>query len=210
MVIPSINCADFSEAEKKIRIAELFSPDGSGWIHLDVSDGKFTKVSSWGDPKAYVSLKTNLNLEVHLMVEDPAGVILAWLEVGAKRIIIHSQAKVNVEDVVNIAKKYGAEVMISFDPTQIIHEDSKYKNISSFQVLAVFPGLSGQKSEKGWEAKIKSLRELYPTATIEVDGGIDRSSAKIAKAAGADILVSGSYIFENPDPKAAFEELLKI
>ena len=78
-----------------MRKAEEFMSAG-GWLHLDIADGKFTPWKSWNNPEELKSLDTKLNIEVHLMVEDPAGVAAAWLEGGAKRLIVPVQAVVNM------------------------------------------------------------------------------------------------------------------
>lgn len=82
-----------------------------------------------------------------------------------------------------------------------------FKKVSEFQVLAVYPGPSGQKFQTLVAKKIKFLRHEMPNATIEVDGGINEETAKLAKSFGADIAVSASYIFNSSDPKEAYEKL---
>lgn len=208
MVIPSINCPNFLEAEKRIRQAELLLLPGEGWIHIDVSDGKFSETTSWGSPEELKSIKTDLNVEVHLMIQDPESVIESWLDVGVKRVVVHLQSIKNPRFILDICKKYGAEAVLSFDPSTPIENGIPYlKDFSFFQVLSVSPGPSGQKFLENSIDKIRALRERAPTATIEVDGGIDELTVKLARAAGADILVSGNYIFGNPNPSGAYEKL---
>jgi len=157
------------------------------------------------------SLSTKLNVEVHLMVQDPETVIESWLQVGVRRVIVHLQTMQNPALVLEVCSQHGAEAMLSFDPSVSIVQGLAYlKNFNSFQVLTVFPGASGQAQQPGWTEKIKSLREKSPTATIEVDGGMDPQNARFAKDAGANILVSGNYIFGNPDPLGAYEKLSAI
>jgi len=204
LVIPSINCSDFAAAASQIKKSEEFSE----WIHIDVSDGKFTDVKSWGNPDELKSINTKQNIEVHLMVENPDEKALLWLEAGVKRIIVHVQTIRDPRSLMSLADNYSAEIMLALDPSQSIENTHPYlKEFKLLQVLTVFPGLSGQREQSGWAEKIKSLRELSPTATIEVDGGMDPMDARIAKDAGADIIVSGSYIFSSPDPKGAYEKL---
>jgi len=207
LVIPSINCPDFEAASIHIKKAEEFSE----WIHIDVSDGKFSDTTSWGDPEELQSLETSLNVEVHLMVDNPDDVVEAWLAAGAKRVIVHIQTTHDPEELLALAKQYNAEIMLALDPTQSVDEIILYvDDFKFFQILTVYPGLSGQEEQPGWADKIKSLREISPTVTIEVDGGINPNNARIAKDAGADILISGHYIFSSPNPKGAYEELNSI
>lgn len=207
MVVPSINCPNFKTASLQIKKAEKFAE----WIHIDVSDGKFTGTTSWGNPEELKSLGTHLNIEVHLMVQDPAHVIEDWFSAGAKRAIVHLQTVRDYQFFLDIAEKYGAEIMLSLDPSIGIGDALPFfGTFSSFQVLSVYPGPSGQKFVGDSVDKIKALREHVPTATIEVDGGINESTGRLAMDAGADILVSGNYIFDSPDPKSAYDKLSSI
>ena len=208
MIIPSINSPDFETASRWIKKAEGFLPQDDGWIHIDVSDGKFTSITSWGNPEELLSLQTKLNIEVHLMVENPEEVSESWLKAGAKRLIVHVQTMQDPSALLEIARRYSAEIMLSLDPTQSIEKVLPYiSDFKYFHILTVFPGPSGQKQQPGWMGKIKSLRERAATATIEIDGGIDGDTGRLAKDAGADILVSGHYIFGSPDPRGAYEKL---
>jgi len=204
LVIPSINCPDFKTAKQQIEEAEGFS----SWIHIDVSDGKFTKTSSWRSSAELKTLSTKLNVEVHLMVLDPEEVAKEWLEAGAKRLIVHVQEMRDPGGLLSLAEKYNADVMLSLDPTQSVEKAIPYtKDFKSLHILTVFPGPSGQSGQPGWAEKIRALREVSPTATIEVDGEMNPENARIAKDAGADVLISGHYIFSSPDPKGAYEKL---
>lgn len=211
MVILSINCPTFEEAEKEIRLAESFLREGEDWLHIDVSDGKFSDFTSWGNAEELKSLRLNLNIEVHLMVEDPESVMEAWLAAGAKRVIIHLQSIKNPQSILDMCRKYGAEPMISFDPSVSVENGVPYfADFNYFQILSVFPGMSGQKFIDESLEKIKSLRARVPTAKIEVDGGINERTGRLAKDAGADVLVSGHYVFGSPNPMDAYEELKSI
>lgn len=207
MVIPSINCPNFAAAKEQIEKAREFLREG-GWIHIDVSDGKFTETKSWGNPEELRSLGTTFNVEVHLMVEEPEAVVGSWLRAGARRVIVHVQAMRDPGGLLALAKRYNAEVMLALDPTQSTEAARPFlKDFTYLQVLSVFPGPSGQTFQEEAIHKIRALREASPTATIEVDGGVDGENAGRIKEAGADILVSGHYIFGSPDPKGAYEEL---
>jgi len=207
LVIPSINSSEFNVAANNIRKAEEFSE----WIHVDVEDGKFTKHITWGNPEEFESLNTKLNLEVHLMIQEPESEIESWLEVRAKRIIVHLQSIKDPSFILNICGKYGAEAVLSFDPSVPVDAGLPYiRSFDYFQILSVFPGPSGQRFREESIEKITSLRQKAPTATIEVDGGINEDTGRSAKEAGANILVAGHYIFGSPDPKGAYERLSAI
>lgn len=207
-VIPVINVPDFETAEKQIKEAAKFSE----WIHLDITDGVFSPAILWGSPGELQELKienSKLKIEVHLMVSNPEGVIDSWLRTGlVKRIIVHLEAMTDSVYILAKCKKYGAEAMLAISPGTEVERLLAHKDdFNEFQVLAVAPGWAGQKFNQKMIDKIKFLRKNMPNAIIEVDGGINPETAKLAKEAGADVLVSASYIFGSKNPKKAYKEL---
>ena len=186
--------------------AERFVPSG-GWLHLDVSDGKFTTWKSWNNPSELKNLDTKLNIEVHLMVEDPQSVAVNWLESGVKRLIVPVQAVRDMDALRELVKKYNAQLIPSFDESVLIENVKQYTWAECIGVLEVHPGASGQKVAEESFGRVKFLREMMPNVKIEFDGGIDFDTGMRAMNAGADILVSGHYIFESADPKENFMKL---
>ncbi|MBI2024741.1 MAG: hypothetical protein HYT03_01435 [Candidatus Harrisonbacteria bacterium] len=216
-IIPAINAPDFETAEEQIKTAaEFFSdlPSGAlakeGWIHIDVTDGIFSPAQIWGNPEELKKLEIeNLKLEIHLMVSNPEGVIDSWLRTKmVKRVIIHLEAMTDSVYILEKCRKYGAEAMLAINPGTeaerlLAHKDDfKY-----FQLLGVKPGWAGQKFNEKILDKIRFIKRNIPNAIIEIDGGVNGDNAKDLKEAGADILVSASYIFKNKDPKKAYETL---
>ena len=179
-----------------------------------MGDGVFTPNVSWGNLEEFSHLATELPLlrfEVHLMVVDPEKIMEQWLKAGAERVVIHLEAMIDPHFVLETSKKYKGGVMLAINPSTTVETLVPYLNsFAAFQVLAVSPGPSGQKFSLEALEKIKFLRQRAPNAIIEVDGGINPETAKLAKEAGASILVSGSYIINSPDPKGAYEELQRI
>ncbi len=211
-VIPAINChrGDFRCIEQSLRKIRGFAKNG--WVHVDVADGRFAFTKS-GSPTDWANLRAPFELEVHLMVEEPEKHIEAWIAVGAKRLIVHAETlnEKTATEILRRSAKRGIKVMLGSKPlTTTVELWPLLKHFSHFQVLAVDPGLSGQKFIHATLKKIKFLRNFAPTATIEVDGGINHETGKLAKAAGANILVAASYILESNDPKKAYESLKKI
>ncbi len=183
----------------------------SSWAHLDVEDGVFTPSVTWRHLEEFSFLTSELpmlHFEVHLMVANPEQVIEGWLKNGAERVIVHLEAMDNPHLILETVKKVGGEVMLAINPGTSAEMLIPYINsFPAFQILAVSPGPSGQEFDESVLEKIKFLRERAPNAIIEVDGGINPETAKSAKEAGANILVSTSYIMDSPDPKGAYEEL---
>ena len=224
IVVPAINCLDFECAEAKLSIAKNQLSDVL-WVHIDVVDGKFAPNITWGNPVELLTLKSyilNLNIEVHLMVVNPEKVIDAWLKIGmakarwarpyrVKRIIVHLEVMKNAEEIVSKCKAAGVEAMLAINPDTPSDKLTPYfGQFKSFQILGVKPGLAGQGFQMSVLDKIKFLRERVSDATLEVDGGITPQIARTAKEAGANIIVSASYIFDSADPRKAYEELAEI
>lgn len=210
-VIPAINCKDFECASEKLLLAAQFAD----WVQIDVTDGKFSPALTWNNPEKLAEWlkekKLNLKIEAHLMVEDVLGEALRWLKAGAERIIVQAGTEFDYEKLLTACSEYGAEAMLSFSPQISIDDNLTLSSaFREFQVLAVSPGFAGQKFGDEAIMKIKSLRRVFPDAIIEVDGGMDPETAKEVGSAGADIIISASYIFESRNPRAAFAELRAI
>jgi len=210
-VTPAVNETSFFEIEKKIRKAADF---GALWIHLDVSDGKFTKNTLWNNPADLLNINdklSNIKIEVHLMVENPDEVFENWIDAGAQRVILHLEAIKDLEVIKEKCANSGVELFIAGNPDTLVDKFLAYKGmVDGFLVLAVNPGLAGQKFQEDQLEKIKVLRQTFPDTKIEADGGVNADNTKAIKDAGADILVSASYIWNSKSPKQAYLDLLNI
>lgn len=219
-VIPAINCTAYDSAEEQIKKAREIIVAAHGdseekWVHIDLVDGKFAPNITWGSPGELKKLiKENeelkgVNFEIHLMVENPEDDIEEWFEAGAKRIIVHVEAIKDVQGVLDISKKYpDREITVAIVYSTLTKNIQPYLDVfNSFQVLAVSPGLAGQKFNMEALDKVKFLRGKLPNAKIEVDGGVNIETAKLAKEVGADIFVSASHIFKNVNPQEAYNNL---
>lgn len=225
-VLASINCDVHDEhgAETKLRtFAEV-----SRWIHLDIADGVFTFGKSWGTPDGWKKIvqatKAEVKLEVHLMVEHPERVVQEWLDVGAKRVIVHYEAfpkthsnqdKLRAKGFAEIIERChhaGAEAMLALLPETSLKTAEPYlAHFDGYQVFTqAHPGPSGQKFLASVLQKVTALRTQFPDATIEVDGGVVYESARLAVAAGANALVSGSYLLSAPDIHDAYKKLSEL
>ncbi len=210
IVLPVINVESYEDAEKKIRQAAEFSD----FLHLDVEDGVFLPRHNWGDPDQLVKIhkaigKPDLKFEVHLMVNNPEAVVDAWLRTGiVERVIVHLEAMTDSVYLLEKCKNYFSEAMLAVNPgTEADRLTAHKDDFKYFQILAVQQGPSGQKFDEKMLDKIKLIRSNMPNAIIEVDGGVNLATAKLIKEAGADILVSDSYIFGSQDPQKAYETL---
>ena len=203
-VIPAINVKSQEEAAVLAEKTKTFLKAGD-WIHFDISD-----INNWSSQDLKRSCE-DLNIEVHFMRPDYEELLLPWLEAGVKRIIVQVEILKDLEFLLETARKFGAEVGLAVAPDTLVEELNVYFNkINFFQALAVKPGASGQPFQEKVVPKIKWLRQQKADVIIEVDGGINPETVKIAKEAGADIVVSASYIFNNVNPDKAYEELSRL
>ena len=216
-VIPVINCPDAACAGPKAATIKTFLEPGS-FVHIDVEDGLFVARRTWNDPFASANLFAPFLIEAHLMVTQPEEHADNWFTAGARRLIVPMDA-VNPEtlrELLDLAEAHRAEIMLSTmpgaDPESIGPFLKRFgsERLASFQVLAVPPGAAGQPFSAEAVGRIGFLRQAVPHATIEVDGGMNPETVRLVKAAGADTIVSSSYIFNAADPKKAYEELVRI
>lgn len=205
-IIPTINVKTIKEIKERVKTIEHI---GVKWAQLDVSDGIFSDLVTFNNPEELRELTTSLELEAHLMIYEPEYELDKWIKSGVKRIIFHYEATHKRREIIQIVKGAWLEVGIALKPiTPWQFAERFFGDIDLIQILGVKPGLSGQKF-CGEEIihKIKTLKEVCPSKIIEVDGGINDKNAKMIVEAGSDILAVGSYLFNNDDPKSAFEKL---
>ena len=214
--IPAINESEFSEILEKIRKAEEFVPV-DGWVQLDVADGVFTVRRTWGNPYELATIETRLGLELHIMVESVDEVLETWLQglaaarAPARRLVAHLEAMGDVNFVMNQCAGYGVELGLALNPGTPIDLISSYADrFALVQLLSVPPGASGAPFDNRIIDKIVALKQKSPNVIIEIDGGVNADVARRVKDAGADIIVAASHIWNNPSPRAAYEELAVI
>jgi len=218
MVIPAINAKNFEEAMAQM---EKFASIGASWVHLDIVDGKFAPNLTWNSPReaGIMNLPTgqagqesgSVSWEIHLMVMNPEVVAEEWLRVGAKRLIVHLESNCDTKNLYELCKKYDAELFLAVGPEGKSEELALERNVADgFQVLTVSPGKAGQNFGEDSLKKIRFLRQKFSDAKIEVDGGVNPKTAKLAKDAGADLFVSASYILQADEPREAYQRLVDV
>ncbi len=214
-ISPSILAADFSQLGNEIKKLE---EGGADMIHVDVMDGHFVPNLTIGPPviKALRNY-TKLPFDVHLMIEPVHKYIKNYADAGADIITVHPEATDNLKNSVQYIKELGKKVGVSLNPetkTNIIKEF--LTEIDLILIMSVHPGFGGQKFIPEVLSKIKELNNIKLKENlnfdIEVDGGIDFNNSKLVIEAGANILVSGTTIFNsnNGDIKKNIEKLKSI
>ncbi|MFH0834524.1 MAG: ribulose-phosphate 3-epimerase, partial [Patescibacteria group bacterium] len=201
-IAPSILSADFGRLNEEIASVEKFCE----WLHVDVMDGHFVPNLTLGAPIVRC-LRTKLFLDCHLMVSNPEILLKDFAAAGADAITIHLETK-NVEQNLRKIKKLGCKVGISIKPKTPVSKLEKFLPLVDLVlVMSVEPGFGGQKFMRNSLPKIKTLRQKYPALEIAIDGGINAETAKLAREAGASVLVAGSFIFKAANRKKAIADL---
>lgn len=196
-ISPSILSADLSNLEREIKDLEQA---GADMIHIDVMDGHFVPNLTFGPGLISAIRKhTKLPFDVHLMIDEPEKYIQDYANAGADFLTIHPEATKHLDRSLKLIKDMGAKAGISLLPTATTEVlDYVLDDISLILVMAVNPGFGGQKFMHNQLDKIKKLAELIKDKDIylSVDGGITNETSILCQKAGANMLVSGSYIFK--------------
>lgn len=210
LIAPSILAANFGQLDQEIK---LINESEADWIHCDVMDGVFVPNISFGLPiiKA-VKQVAEKPLDVHLMIENPDRYIQAFKEAGADRLTVHLEATTHLDRTLNVIKGLGMATGVAINPaTPVASLLPILPLVDTFLLMTVNPGFGGQSFIPYVLDKIESLRQVLfeqeLVAHIEVDGGIDSQTGPEVVAAGADVLVAGSYVFKSSDPKGAIQKL---
>lgn len=207
-VAPSLLAADFSDLGEQVAKLETC---GADMLHLDVMDGHFVPNLSFGVPVIKgLRLKTHLPFDVHLMVNKPENMIEWFAKAGADYITVHAEATDNLAEVVAKIHSYNIKAGIALKPDTSADVLQKVMDkIDLILVMTVEPGFGGQKFMADMLAKITQIRSMIQNRDIilSVDGGINASTALLAKNAGVDMLVAGSYIFGSDDWNKAISSL---
>jgi ribulose-phosphate 3-epimerase len=209
-IAPSILSADFGRLADEVRAV---TAAGADWIHVDVMDGHFVPAITIG-PLVVRALRaaTHIPLDVHLMIEHAEGQIDEFVKAGASGLTVHVEADHDVGAVLEKIRRAGVKVGLSLNPPTPLDAVRPFlAQIDVLLVMSVNPGWGGQPFVEGSMEKLAAARRLRTDAgarfLIEVDGGIKPHNAAEALAAGADVLVAGSAVFESTDYAATIHAL---
>lgn len=210
-VAPSLLAADFTRLGEAV---EMCNSSEAALIHIDVMDGVFVPNITIGFPIIKsLSRIAHKPLDVHMMVTDPGRFVTDVAQAGASIMNVHLEACTHLNRVVQTIRQAGMSPAVTLNPaTPVSLLEDILPDLDMVLLMSVNPGFGGQKFIQSTIAKLRRLRTMIDSAglnvKIEIDGGVNATTAPALIAAGADILVAGSYVFNAPDPKAAISSLI--
>ena len=216
IVSPSLLSADFLHLDREI---EMINRSDAQWLHFDVMDGHFVPNISYGFPiMQAVAGVLRKKLDVHFMISNPDSYIKQTAAVGAMMMNVHYEVFNNIYSLKQCIQDIHAEGMkagVTLNPDTPVSVLSFIINeIDMVLIMGVFPGFGGQKFIPATIDRVREAKQIIKShgasALIEVDGGVNGTNAQALVDAGADILVSGNYIFKSFNPEVTITELTQL
>lgn len=210
LVSASVLGADLGNLKSEI---EKITDAKADQIHFDVMDGLFVDNISFGIPVLSAIKKyTRIEMDIHLMIQNPYKYIDRFIDAGADIITFHAESNSNISETIDLIKSRNIKVGLSLRPGTSVETVIPYLNrLDNVLIMTVEPGFGGQAFMEEMMSKVRYLRNEIDinnfNCTLQVDGGINEKTAPIAIKAGADNLVSGSYLFNAKDAGQAVRSL---
>lgn len=210
IISPSLLSADFLNLQSEV---EMINRSEADWLHMDIMDGMFVPNISFGFPVLNAVAKVcKKPLDVHFMIEHPENYIRQTADSGAMLMNVHYEAVTHLHRTVQEIHAAGMKAAVTLNPsTPVCMLEDIVGDLDLVLLMSVNPGFGGQKFIENTIEKVRRLRELIVRsgshALIEVDGGVQGETAPRLVEAGADALVSGSYVFKSADPIQTIHDL---
>ena len=210
LIAPSILAADFANLQRDI---EMINNSEADWFHIDVMDGMFVPNISFGIPVIKAIKKhANKPLDVHLMIVDPDRYITDFKNAGADILTVHYEACTHLHRTIQAIKAEGMQAGVVLNPhTPIAVLEDSIQDLDLVLLMSVNPGFGGQSFIENTYKKVIQLRDLIDKssskALIEIDGGVNATNCPKLVAAGADVLVAGSFVFKSENPSETIKIL---
>ena len=210
IISPSLLAADFTDLRHEV---EMINKSDADWLHLDIMDGTFVPNISFGFPVIDAVAKIcKKPLDVHFMIDHPERYVQRTAKTGAMMMNVHYEACVHLHRTVQEIHDAGMKAGVTLNPsTPVCLLEDILNDVDMVLLMSVNPGFGGQKFIEGSIDKLRALREMVDRknsrALIQIDGGVQAETAPRLVEAGADVLVSGSYVFKAADPIRTIHDL---
>ena len=200
--------SDYANLKQELEKCEK---SGADLIHLDVMDGHFVPNISIGAPVIAAMKKVcKVAFDVHLMISDPYAYVDDFAAAGADIITFHTECESDIDKTIDKILNAGCRAALAVKPNTPVETVYPYMDkLSMVLVMTVEPGFGGQSFMESTMPKVKELRSKFPDIDIQVDGGINTDTVKIAGEAGANVFVAGSAVFKSDNPEKAIQDLRK-
>ena len=212
IIAPSMLSSDFGRLIDEI---ELINKSNADWFHLDVMDGVFVPNITFGSPVLEIFKNyAKKPLDIHLMIVKPENYIDKFSSYNPDTITFHIEAVKDISAILKKIKNLNIKAGLAINPDTPIKDLEPYINeIDMVCLMGVFPGFSGQKFINNTNSRLRDLKNLIESkkskVLIQIDGGVDLGNVKELSRLGADILVSGSCIFNSKNPNKIIDSLKK-
>jgi len=210
LIAPSVLAADFANLQRDV---EMINNSDADWFHIDIMDGVFVPNISFGMPVLRdIAKHATKTIDVHLMIVDPDRYIKTFAELGSTILTVHYEACTHLHRSLQAIKAEGMKAGVAINPhTNVSLLEDTIKDIDLVCIMSVNPGFGGQSFIENTYKKVAQLKEIIDrndaNTMIEIDGGVTDKNAKKLVAAGADVLVAGSYVFKSKNPQQTIKGL---
>jgi ribulose-phosphate 3-epimerase len=213
IIAPSVLAADFANLAQEVN---MLNESAAAWIHIDVMDGVFVPNISFGFPVLEaIKRHSDKFLDCHLMIEKPERYIGQFAQSGANMITVHAEACPHLHRTIQQIKSEGCMAGVAINPgTPVSVLEDVIGDLDLALIMSVNPGFGGQNFIQNSIYKTTQLKSLIHSTGkeiyLEIDGGVTMANASDLYAAGANVLVAGSFVFASSDPKATIKELVAL